>query len=42
MWFHVRTSGGSKFKVVSSLDVADIAIEPKIGENRQRRVTRRR
>jgi len=33
MWFHVRrTSGGSKFKVVSSLDVADIAIGPKIGE----------
>jgi hypothetical protein len=40
MWFHVRrTSGGSKFKVVSSLDVADIAIGPKIDENGQRRVT---
>jgi len=40
MWFHVRrTSGGSKFKVVSSLDVADIAIGPKIDENRLPRVT---
>jgi hypothetical protein len=40
MWFHVRrTSGGSKFKVVSSLDVTDIAIGPKIDENGQRRVS---
>jgi hypothetical protein len=31
-----------RLKVVSPLDVADIAIGPKIGENRQRRVTRRR
>ena len=38
IWFHVRRDF-ERLKLVSPLDVADIAIGPKIDENGQRRVT---
>ena len=38
IWFHVR-QGLERLKLVSPLDVADIAIGPKIDENGQRRVS---